>query len=56
MFLLNPAILNFGYRCRVKMMEGPAPHNQIDAEVAAGMGVPDNGPKLRIGEGLAMAM
>ncbi|KAG0620816.1 hypothetical protein M758_4G246700 [Ceratodon purpureus] len=43
------------HRRRVKMMEGPAPHNQTDAEVAAGMGVPDNGPKLRIGEGLAMA-
>lgn len=23
------------------------PHNQVDAEVAAGMGRPDNGPKLR---------
>lgn len=23
------------------------PHQQVDAEVAAGMGRPDNGPKLR---------
>jgi hypothetical protein len=23
------------------------PHNQVDAEVAAGMSRPDNGPKLR---------
>jgi len=25
----------------------PRPHNQVDAEVAGGMGRPDNGPKLR---------
>lgn len=37
-------------------MEGPAPHNQIDAEVAAGMGTPDNGPKLRVGEDFALDM
>ncbi len=33
---------------RVKMMDGAAPHNQIDAEVAAGMGRPDNGPRLQV--------
>jgi len=27
-------------------MAGPAPHTQLDAELAAGMGMPDNGPKL----------
>lgn len=32
--------------CRVKQMLGPAPHTQLDAELAAGMGMPDNGPKL----------
>ncbi|KAK4386379.1 Zinc finger protein [Sesamum angolense] len=26
--------------------DGPAPHTQLDAELAAGMGMPDNGPKL----------
>lgn len=44
------------HRRRVKLMEGPAPHNQIDAEVAAGMGTPDNGPKLRVGEDFALDM
>ncbi|KAH8955292.1 hypothetical protein BDL97_08G129000 [Sphagnum fallax] len=34
--------------CEVKMMDGAAPHNQIDAEVAAGMGRPDNGPRLQV--------
>ena len=27
-------------------MNGPAPHTQLDADLAAGMGMPDNGPKL----------
>lgn len=27
-------------------MSGPAPHTQLDAELAAGMGMPDNGLKL----------
>jgi len=31
---------------RLKQMAGPAPHTQLDAELAAGMGMPDNGPKL----------
>lgn len=30
----------------VKQMMGPAPHTQLDADLAAGMGMPDNGPKL----------
>ncbi|CAA2978357.1 zinc finger 593 [Olea europaea subsp. europaea] len=34
------------HRRRVKQMMGPAPHTQLDAELAAGMGMPDNGPKL----------
>ena len=34
------------HRKRVKLMTGPAPHTQLDAELAAGMGMPDNGPKL----------
>jgi hypothetical protein len=38
----------FNVACRVKMLLTTAkPHNQVDAEVAAGMGRPDNGPKLR---------
>ncbi|KAK6147052.1 hypothetical protein DH2020_017964 [Rehmannia glutinosa] len=34
------------HRKRVKQMMGPAPHTQLDADLAAGMGMPDNGPKL----------
>ena len=34
------------HRKRIKQMNGPAPHTQIDADLAAGMGMPDNGPKL----------
>ncbi|KAL7136708.1 hypothetical protein ABFS83_10G048500 [Erythranthe nasuta] len=34
------------HRRRVKIMLGPAPHTQLDADLAAGMGLPDNGPKL----------
>lgn len=30
----------------LKQMAGPAPHTQLDADLAAGMGMPDNGPKL----------
>lgn len=36
------------HKRRVKMLlNTPKPHAQVDAEVAAGMGRPDNGPKLR---------
>ncbi|KAA8518718.1 hypothetical protein F0562_016508 [Nyssa sinensis] len=34
------------HKKRVKQMLGPAPHTQLDADLAAGMGMPDNGPKL----------
>ncbi|GMH09835.1 hypothetical protein Nepgr_011676 [Nepenthes gracilis] len=34
------------HKKRLKQMAGPAPHTQLDAELAAGMGMPDNGPKL----------
>ncbi|OAY65950.1 zinc finger C2H2 protein ECU02_0310 [Ananas comosus] len=34
------------HKKRVKQMNGPAPHTQLDAELAAGMGMPDNGPML----------
>ncbi|CAN6459097.1 unnamed protein product [Victoria cruziana] len=34
------------HKKRLKQMMGPAPHTQLDAELAAGMGTPDNGPKL----------
>ncbi|CAD6264890.1 unnamed protein product [Miscanthus lutarioriparius] len=34
------------HKKRVKAMSGPAPHTQLDAELAAGMGKPDNGLKL----------
>ncbi|XP_019187122.1 PREDICTED: zinc finger protein 593 [Ipomoea nil] len=36
------------HRRRVKLMMGPAPHTQLDADLAAGMGMPDNGPKLML--------
>jgi len=36
-----------GHKKRVKAMQGERPHSQIDADVAGGMGRPDNGPKLR---------
>ncbi|KAH7292797.1 hypothetical protein KP509_29G086200 [Ceratopteris richardii] len=36
------------HKKRVKMMQGDAPHTQLDAELAAGMGEPDNGPSLRV--------
>jgi len=32
--------------CSVKQMMGDAPHTQLDADLAGGMGMPDNGPKL----------
>ncbi|GKA57975.1 hypothetical protein Tco_0757163 [Tanacetum coccineum] len=35
-----------GTPTRMKIMAGPAPHTQIDADCTAGMGLPDNGPKL----------
>jgi hypothetical protein len=36
------------HKRRVKMLVStPKPHTQVDAEVASGMGRPDNGPKLR---------
>ncbi|KAE8099655.1 hypothetical protein FH972_017617 [Carpinus fangiana] len=34
------------HRKKVKEMMGPAPHTQLDADLASGMGMPDNGPKL----------
>ena len=42
-------------RRRVKELMGARPHNQADAEWAAGMGAPDNGPVGR-GAGGAAAM
>ncbi|KAL0918320.1 hypothetical protein M5K25_010322 [Dendrobium thyrsiflorum] len=34
------------HKKRMKQMNGASPHRQLDAELAAGMGRPDNGPKL----------
>ncbi|KAF6140220.1 hypothetical protein GIB67_000268 [Kingdonia uniflora] len=34
------------HKKRLKIMAGPSPHRQLDADLAAGMGMPDNGPKL----------
>jgi bud site selection protein 20 len=43
------------HKRRVKMlMNTPRPHNQVDADIASGMGPPDNGPKLRSGGGAAL--
>ena len=40
------------HRRRAKLLAASArPHNQVDAEVASGMGRPDNGPRLRSGGG-----
>lgn len=45
------------HRKRVKLMKGPKPHNQLDADLAGGMGLPDNGPRLRSEEPVvAMAL
>mmetsp|Transcript_21840 Transcript_21840/g.41660 ORF Transcript_21840/g.41660 Transcript_21840/m.41660 type:complete len:143 (+) Transcript_21840:60-488(+) len=35
------------HKKRIRELKGDRPHNQEDAEAAAGMGKPDNGPKLR---------
>lgn len=43
-------IVHYVFCCvlRVKMLlSTPKPHQQVDADMAAGMGRPDNGPKLR---------
>ncbi|RVW35933.1 hypothetical protein CK203_090602 [Vitis vinifera] len=40
-FNFNPLFL-----MQFKANDGPAPHTQLDADLAAGMGLPDNGPKL----------
>jgi hypothetical protein len=34
-------------RCRIKELQGARPHNQADADAAAGMGKPDNGVRLQ---------
>lgn len=34
------------HKKRLKLMNGPPPHTQLDADSAAGMGMPDNGPKF----------
>ncbi|KAK4396393.1 Zinc finger protein [Sesamum angolense] len=39
-------MLNLLSGWRLKQMMGPAPHTQLDSDLAAGMGMPDNGPKL----------
>jgi hypothetical protein len=36
------------------LLTSARPHNKVDAEVAAGMGRPDNGPKLRSGGAVDM--
>jgi hypothetical protein len=42
------------HKRRLKMLMTTArPHNQLDADKAAGLGAPDNGPKLRSGGGEA---
>ncbi len=42
------------HKRKVKMlMSTPRPHKQVDADMASGMGAPDNGPKLRSGGGVA---
>lgn len=38
------------HRKRIKVLDGPQPHNQLDADWAGGMGLPDNGPTQRMHE------
>jgi bud site selection protein 20 len=33
------------------LLASPRPHNQVDADMASGMGRPDNGPRLRAAAG-----
>eukprot|EP00243_Klebsormidium_subtile_P004558 TRINITY_DN18624_c0_g1_i1.p1 TRINITY_DN18624_c0_g1~~TRINITY_DN18624_c0_g1_i1.p1 ORF type:complete len:138 (+),score=10.71 TRINITY_DN18624_c0_g1_i1:271-684(+) len=35
------------HKRRVKLLAKEAPHTQLDADLASGMGKPDNGPRLR---------
>eukprot|EP00249_Psilotum_nudum_P004052 c17579_g1_i1 orf=103-480(+) len=42
------------HKKRIKLMQGEAPHTQLDAELAAGMSMPDNGPRLR--DGISMGL
>jgi len=45
---LERHMLSRPYRRKLKELQtGPAPHTQLDAEAAAGMGLPDNGRKRR---------
>lgn len=46
MYLYNLNLKDFLCSCSLKLMNGPAPHTQLDADLAAGMGMPDNGPKF----------
>eukprot|EP00270_Netrium_digitus_P001800 TRINITY_DN11_c0_g4_i3.p1 TRINITY_DN11_c0_g4~~TRINITY_DN11_c0_g4_i3.p1 ORF type:complete len:304 (-),score=81.43 TRINITY_DN11_c0_g4_i3:120-1031(-) len=60
-YFANAAIRDEHYKTklhkkRVKLMKGPRPHSQLDAEMAAGMGPPDNGPKLRMDREAVMAL
>ena len=34
------------HKRRIKLLAGAQPHNQVDADWAGGMGMPDNGPKV----------
>ncbi|MBA0551428.1 hypothetical protein Golob_022312 [Gossypium lobatum] len=50
-YFANPTVRDEHFKTkrhkkRLKQMSGPAPHTQLDAELAAGMGMPDNGPTL----------
>lgn len=44
------------HKKRIKVLEGDRPHNQRDAELAGGLGAPDNGPKIRRAAAAAAAM
>eukprot|EP00250_Pteridium_aquilinum_P006626 c16504_g1_i1 orf=252-620(+) len=43
------------HKKRTKMLNEDAPHSQLDADIAAGMGKPDNGPSLRAND-MAMGL
>lgn len=44
------------HKRRVKQLLGDRPHNKTDAELAGGMGLPDNGPRIRSESSVAVAM
>lgn len=49
---IEPTVVPCPMRSVKMLMNTARPHNQRDAEKAAGVGAPDNGPKLRSSGGV----